>query len=60
MLLECVIGELRAAAGDTEPPPGLKRNPTPHPDVLSANVHFVQSVSPGPFEATVVRALFRV
>lgn len=50
--LNCAIGELRAASHEA-PLKGAKFPPTAHPDVLSANTHFMSSVFPGSFTATV-------
>ena len=52
LLLKCITGELKAASN--EPPlPGQKRSPNPHPDILTANCHFLRSTLPGDFSAAV-------
>ena len=52
LALECATKEL-AAASVEPPPPGAKRSVNAHPDVLTANAHFMSSVYPGPFRADV-------
>ena len=52
VVLKCVSGELLAASKEP-PPPSSSRAPAPHPDVLTANVHFISSVLPGDFECEV-------
>ena len=52
LALDCVVGELNHAS--KEPPlPNQKRAPNPHPDVLTTNVHFMNSTLPGHFTCTV-------
>ena len=52
IVLACVTGELRAAS--QEPPLAhMKRAPNAHPDVLSANIHFMASTLPGPFRCRI-------
>ena len=48
LALQCVTGELLHASN--EPPlPNTKRPPNAHRDVLTANVHFMNSTFPGPY-----------
>lgn len=48
LTLQTVVEELKAASA--EPPVnGQKRSPNPHPDVLTANCHFMNATIPGPF-----------
>lgn len=52
IMLTCVTKELRAASRGP-PLPHMKRAPNAHPDVLSANIHFMASTLPGPFTCRV-------
>ena len=52
LLLKCITEELKAASTEA-PLPGQKRAPNAHPDILTANCHFLSSSLPGEFSATV-------
>lgn len=52
LALECAVRELAAAANEPAPK-GAKRKVNAHPDVLTANAHFLNSVYPQAFRVEV-------
>ena len=52
LLLKCITEELKAASKES-PLSGRKHPPNAHPDILTANCHFLSSSLPGDFSANV-------